>query len=366
MTNETDRTCDRTCIIENEVFYDLLVSKVSDESLDKLDKKTARVRNVLLGGAAAGVGVLVFAFQIAIGQMEERIKEAVKNAGQIIEEKEQVILHNAENVAREIARKTADEVAKTTTQEQAANIVDESIEKVETAWERVLLYSELKSFSAKLELDDGFTEVEALNVLDTLKVMKESNFYQDDPNFPKLLEEAIGIFQSADRDDLVQELEPMFEDIILSEEGIIITMIEALGNTLVGSVAPPSVTRLGNAAEKWKKTYDRFEHYSRSPRSKNPTIQALLAIYVPLLSFVSSDKPEVVEAELLELSNLDDHQKEIVETILFRFISEMWVKDSTGESRRVKKRTLEFLEHYKNIDATGTLMNAYEMRVLGE
>lgn len=366
MTNETDRTCDRTCIIENEVFYDLLVSKVSDESLDKLDKKTARVRNVLLGSAAVGVGVLVFAFQMAIGQMEERIKEAMASVAQIIKEKEQVILQSAENastrIAREIAEQVANEVAKATTQEQVANIVSESIEKAEEAWERVRLYSKLESFSSKLESEDGFTEIEARDVLDSLRTMKESDFYRDDIRFPQFLEKVIDIFQSADRDDLVQKLEPMFEDTILSEDGIAFTMILSLGNALIGSVAPPSVTKSGNAAEKWKQTYDRFKYYSRS---RSSLVQPLLAIYVPLLSFVSSDEPEVVKSEILELSNLDGDQKELAKEILSQLINEGWVKVSTGESQRVKQRTLEFLERYRDVDATGTLMNAYEMRMQG-
>ena len=360
MNNGNDRTVDRSLFTENEVFYDLLVSKVSEESLEKLEKKSALIRNTLIAGAAVGVTILVVVFQMAVDQIGKRVDDALKTSNSIIEEKERVILESADRiskeVAREAAREIAEEIARNTMQKLVENTINESVEKAEEAWEHLILYSKLESFSNKLESDDGFTEIEALEILDILKKIKKSKSYQSEELFPKLLEDVIDIFQAADRDDLVQKIEPLFGDIMLSEDGIIFTMLQALGITLIGSAAPPSITTHGNAAEKWKETYDRFKGYSKS---RSPSIRPLVAIYISLISFVSSDESEVVKGGILELSHLDKIQKQTVEEALYLLISEGWVRGSTGESQRVKQRTLEFLEHYRVVDETGTLTNVY-------
>ena len=364
MNNENDRTVDRPLFTENEIFYDLLVSKVSEESLEKLEKRTARGRNTLIAGASIVVGILLILFQIAVDQIDKRLSGKLTNTEDIIKEKERYIIESTERkakeVAREVAREVVREVVRATAQEQIENIVNESVNKAEEAWERLILSSKLETFSNKLEFDDGFTETEALEILDILRNIKKSDSYQSEESFPRLLENVIDVFQAAGRDDLVQKIEPLFEDIMLSESGIVFTMLQTLGIALIGSVAPPYVATSGSAAERWKQTYSRFEHYSKS---RSPLIQPLVAIYIPLISFISSDKSEIVKAEILELSNLDDTQRNAVEEILFSLISEEWVRGSTGESQRAKQRTLEFLELYRAVDETGTLTNVYRRRL---
>ena len=427
MPEETRPKLDWDAIKDDPVLYEMLTNAVSDGALEKLDKRTARIRNLSFGVFAVGGLIIAYLFQIVMSQGEVRISEmatrvdnrlqelssgqdarlqhtmaevttrlqhsaqqttdrlegmvdrvdrrlaqAVDDMSEGVEIRATSLVAEVQSETRRIVAKESEELVRrmvaaaiNDVEEQAiANIrssAEESLALAEAQWNRISAFSELSSLVDKIESVQAFSENQAVRLRELLGLVHA--YSGDDPatdmaQFAAVLERVIDIFQGADRDDLVREMETVFGSDMRSVPGVVQTMLQAIGNSLIGAAVPPTVSETGKRAEIWTRDYERFLEYANLSLD---TIAPYTAVYVPLVNFVAGNPQLEVRDDLEELANLNERELEGAEKLLVALATGGWVMTATEESRRAMTRTLEYLGKFKAYDQTGLLAEVNAM-----
>lgn len=332
----------RTECMNNEQFLDLLVHKIADVAVDKVERTNSRSRNrlgllITIGSTlflAAITGVATFGFS-SLRQIVET--QAVTEAA---------------GIATMAADKAAIEAVDRVVGPKVDEVVAAKVADAEASWQRANRAFQLVGLSQRIEDNKGYSEEEARRAIDLLSGFANDDEYKEFAQFPTILEKFVEHFVGTARDDLVQRLERLFGDVMLETWGIAFTMTQSLGYELIGFPALPRELGAGRLRSEWEAKLERYHAYADASRR-------LLYPESPyVFDIVLGCMEQAPDAEMKVLiGRSEPMSKQELESVRITLAS--LVPSASAEAdaaaRRVSERVFSCLSAYQDLDPAGVL-----------
>ena len=223
ISNDNDEHISFDKVLSDKVLFDLMVNKISDHAIDKMEAGVTRSRQRFAAFLTVGAGIFIAAVtgvgQLTFKSFESSIRSemtaserdsAVTAKQTAIEEANKILDSNVDKIIEEVARE-----ARSALEEQ----VEREMAVLRAEWDKITNLLRLKSITTSMEIAGGFSQKEADNAIEMLRYFAENNSYLEYSEFPIILENVIDHFFEADRTDLIYRLEPLFGDVMLSHQG---------------------------------------------------------------------------------------------------------------------------------------------------
>ena len=332
--------------LDNEQFLDLLINKIADRAVEKVERTATMSRNRIAFLLTIGAGLFVTALTALATIGFSSLRES------IITRAESIAVAKA-NEAASSAKDSIIRDSVTIVENSVSERIGQEIGLAQKQWDRLNTTLELTNVTTRINQRGGFSEKQAQDILKLLGNLANDNKYQDFSQFPVILEEVVDTFQLADRDDLVIPLEAKFGDVMLDTEGIILTMVESLGRMVAGYEALPSELGDGKLRSDWDGLIKRYHHYADAARSHQ--YPELPYTYDIILACMESQPRSAIEALIKRIEMFEGGERNSVELVVTGVLDEGWRATPDAFSHRVRERATDCLTEFVDIDPTGIL-----------
>ena len=373
----------------------LLINRVSESAVSKIEGKrewiTSRVTLVLSLGGAAVIAALISLLSWGASMLEDNILVKAEKAAQVIatteserlrEETEQALSQakkdaddqqerlqqNVEKqqqvfrdeLQRELAslRADTDQVTRSVANDVSLKAVDAKLEGIEDQIDFFQTSIQLAGLANRLEVSTGFTDREARDAIDLINTIGLSEKRDSTVEFRTFVEKVIDSFAAAGRNDFIARLEENHSDLMLSEQGIVITMLQALGQELIGFDGDPTIQTDSVFQNGWDQALKRFQSYVVASRKVN--VREIAFPYQAVVMQMLGEDRAAITAHVKSISRLAPGELGAIENIFGSFLTENWKNEPDAETALVRDRALAFLRDYAAEDSTGTLLALLE------
>jgi|GEM_PF-2085376 len=344
-SNQTLKGLRDECL-NNEQFLNLLTNNIADVAAQKVERLNAITRNrnavfLTVGGAlfvAALTGVVTFAFS--------SLKQVIQSEAVALARIE------AQEAAGTAAEQQLHVLVPTVVREQ----VDLQVEEARSTWNSLNAAFHLDTLLQAAEEKEGFSEDEARQSIQLLTQMAEDTQFNQSPQALRLLQRSIENFQSADRDDLVQLLEPLYSDQMLDKWEITARMTESIGRKLITFPVLPVEVGRGKMYEEWVTLLDRYYRYADATRRhRYPEVPY---VYDLIIACMEKEADAVLEALTARARSFTESELNFAVTVATSLLAESWQLQPNEETALAKDRLTECIERVRGFDDKGIFSRA--------
>lgn len=276
-------------ILDSEVAYDLLVTKISEAAREKIEQDAQRTRTRVAILSTAGLTVFVAAFtglaSLALQQAERSIIQSAQ-----------------EQLTESVAIQTAAAMNSIQTQvsQQVAAAVDEEANEAKGAWRRLTLVSQ----ADRLTNNTSFTPQELDDAINLLKEAGNDKRFRDSPEFSTSLGRIVSAIAAIEDSRYLKRIQRDFEEDMLRIPAVTATMAEVTGRTVIASGFVLDTSGGYETTPEWIALRDEYRKWSIPARDNN--FAEISTVYDFVISCIEGRNHLVRAAYLAKGDDLSD------------------------------------------------------------
>lgn len=308
-------------VIENDITYDLLVSKISEVAREKIeaDAQKARTRIAIL--ATAGLTILIAALtgvaSLALQATERSIVQSAKEE-----------LSNA--VARET--KAAVDGIKSQISTEITAAVDREAQAAELGWRQNTLLTQID----RLASGPSFSNSDMDEAIELLSELSRDQKFRQSERFKTSLADLVSTATAVENKSFIQALKAEFEKEMIDNPDVSARMAIMMGRQLITSNFAPDNGEIISYAPEWTALVVEYRKWSTSAELQG--FPEIPVTYDLILSCMESRAPNIRSAYLSRVDSLNTTDFEAAIAMAQELSTQDWRMEPDSETLKAKER----------------------------